>query len=396
MRSQRSTIFNAPAAIASNNDSDEDHSSPTLSRRKSDAGNKTISRPTSRASRKRSDSTATRKRADSNGAPETPKADRASKRISVTGWASSAMNSVTGRGKKDRDNFATLTNDDEDDPETNITNSPRPPSSRSFSRKSPISKAKELINGSPRTPNLILKPPSQHERKLVRALHDFTGSSDELTFKAGDEITVIQEVLDDWWLGALSDGRKGLFPATYTETVLQSSSSYQSSVQSFEDDVYRSTASEDSDNDIGNLLRGRAMDTSHPSSARFGYGFDAESITSTVPEDEEETRLVQIKIIEEDVFHKPRPTSPQPLPPSITSSRSAPDVKRAPPIPPPRRSTTALAAPPLPSRNPIRNQSQTNSPIPPTSAYLTPSSSVNSVREQDVSPFDSLLDVSST
>ena len=340
-------------------------------------GNKAVSRPTSRASRKRSDSNATRKRADSNGTPETPKADKASKRMSVAGWASSAMNSVTGRGKKDRDNFASLQTDDEDDPETIITSS-RPPSSRSFSRKSPISKA---TGGSPRTINQ--KPPFYHERKLVRALHDFTGSSDELTFKAGDEITVIQEVLDDWWLGALSDGRKGLFPATYTESILHSSSSYQSSVHSSEDDFHHNAAGESGNNNFGNRLKGRAM-----------YGFDAESVTSTVPEDEEETHLVPIKVIEEDVFHKPRSSSPPLLPPPILNNRSTLDNKRAPPVPPPRRLTNAPTAPPLPCRNPVRNQSQTNSPITSTLTYLTPSSSVSSVREPDVSPFDSLLDVS--
>jgi hypothetical protein len=239
-----------------------------------------------------------------------------------------------------------------------------------------------------------MKPPSQHERKLVRAKHNFTGSSDELTFKVGDEITVIHEVLDDWWLGALSDGRKGLFPATYTETISLSSSSYQGSLQS-SDDLHRSTVGEDSEDDIGNLLKGRVMGTGHPSSGRLGYGFDAESITSTVPEDEEETRLVPIKVIEDEVFYTPRSSSPQPLPPSISGSRSTSDLKRTPPLPPPRRQTNPPTAPPLPCRKPVKNQSQTNSPSPAASAYLTPSSSVNSVPRLDVSPFDSLLDVSS-
>ncbi|KAJ7485735.1 hypothetical protein FB451DRAFT_1392460 [Mycena latifolia] len=35
-------------------------------------------------------------------------------------------------------------------------------------------------------PARILKPPSQAQRKVVRALYDFSGSSDELAFKAGD------------------------------------------------------------------------------------------------------------------------------------------------------------------------------------------------------------------
>ncbi|KAG1773382.1 hypothetical protein EV702DRAFT_1130755 [Suillus placidus] len=397
--SKGSMISHASSAVASSNGSDEHHSPPIPTRRKSDAGNRTISRPSSRASRKRSDSNATRKRSDSDvtsGAPETPKTDKTGKKMNVTGWASSAMSSMTGRGKKDRDNFATLTNGD--DPETDITDSPRPPSSRSFSRKSPSSKAIELLNGSPKMQTQIMKPPSQYARKLVRALHDFTGSSDELTFKAGDEITVIHEVLDDWWLGVLSNGRKGLFPSTYTETISLSSSSYRGSAQSSEDDLHHTAASEDSEDDIGYLLGGRVMDT-NPPSARFGHGFDTESVTSTVPEDEEESRLVTAKIEEEDVYYNPRYASPQPLPPSISSSRPTSDasfaIKRAPPPLPSRRPTNA-AAPPLPSRNSIKPQSQSNSPRPLTSAYLTPSPSASSVQGPNVSPFDSLLDVSST
>ncbi|KAG1853156.1 hypothetical protein DFJ58DRAFT_914251 [Suillus subalutaceus] len=379
--SKASVISHASGAVASSDGSDEHHSSPISTRRKSDAGNRTISRPSSRASLM-----------SHLVPPETPKADKSGKMMNVTGWASSAMSSMTGRGKKDRDNFATLTNDD--DPETDITDSPRPPSSRSFSRKSPSSKAKELLNGSPKMPTQIMKPPSQYARKLVRALHDFTGSSDELTFKAGDEIIVIHEVLDDWWLGVLSNGRKGLFPSTYTE-IISLSSSYRSSAQSSEDD--HTAASEDSEDDIGYLLGGRVMDTSHLST-RFGHGFDTESVTSTVPEDEEESRLVTAKIAEEDVYYNPRRTSPQLLPPSISSSRSTSDtgfaIKRAPPPLPSRRPTNP-AAPPLPSRNSTRTQSQSNSPRPLTSAYLTPSPSASNVQGPNVSPFDSLLDVSS-
>lgn len=396
--SKGSTTSHASGVLASSNGSDEHHSPPIPTRRKSDAGNGTISRPSSRASRKRSDSNVTRKRSDSDvtsGAPETPKADKAGKKMNVTGWASSAMSSMTGRGKKDRDNFATLTNGD--DPEINITDSPRPPSSRSFSRKSSSSKAEGLLNGSPKLPAQIMKPPSQYARKLVRALHDFTGSSDELTFKAGDEITVIHEVLDDWWLGVLSNGRKGLFPSTYTENISLSSSSYPGSAQSSEDNLHHTVASEDSEDDIGYLLGGRIMDTSHPS-ARFGHGFDTESVTSTVPEDEEESRLVTAKIIEEEVYYNPRRASPELLPPSISSSRATSDtsfaIKRAPP-PLPSRRPTNVAAPPLPSRNPIKPQSQSNSPRPLESAYLTPSLAANSVQGSNVSPFDSLLDVSS-
>jgi hypothetical protein len=47
------------------------------------------------------------------------------------------------------------------------------------------------------------------------ALHDHTAvESDELTFRAGEEIHVVYDV-EGWYLGRTSDGRKGIFPANY-------------------------------------------------------------------------------------------------------------------------------------------------------------------------------------
>jgi hypothetical protein len=64
-----------------------------------------------------------------------------------------------------------------------------------------------------------MKPQSmQGRKKVVRAVYDFNGSSDELSFKAGTEIVVLNEVLDDWWIGEV-DGRTGMFPISYTEAV---------------------------------------------------------------------------------------------------------------------------------------------------------------------------------
>jgi hypothetical protein len=44
------------------------------------------------------------------------------------------------------------------------------------------------------------------------ALFDYDGEDGELSFKAGDQITVLKKV-GEWWFGEL-DGRKGLFPAS--------------------------------------------------------------------------------------------------------------------------------------------------------------------------------------
>ncbi|KAH7924417.1 BAR-domain-containing protein [Leucogyrophana mollusca] len=392
LRSKRSTLSTSSTAAASSIDSDEEPAPKQQSRRKSDAESKSTSRPASRASRKRSDSNVTA------SASEAAKIDK-SKRMSVTGWASGAVSTITGRGKKDRDNFAALSNDDDGQETTKILDSPRPPSSRSISKKSPSIKSKDIGNdSSPKVPTQILKPPSLQDKKVVRALYDFSGSSDELSFRAGDEITVISEVLDDWWLGVLDGGRKGLFPLTYTEVITKSpgqTSLRQSgrgghSSQSSEDDLHHPGFShDDSDDDVEQLLRGRPLTSGHSLS---GYGFDTESITSTVAEEEEEARLMPAKPADDEFVHRPpRSTSPQVLLPSITSKRSNPEIatKRPPPPPPPRRSTNTLAAPPLPERT---RRSQSNSPLPKPSS--TPASSFSSTQGPDVSPFDSLMDVS--
>ncbi|KIO26365.1 hypothetical protein M407DRAFT_7859 [Tulasnella calospora MUT 4182] len=50
------------------------------------------------------------------------------------------------------------------------------------------------------------------QKKLVRALYDYSGGGDELGFKTGDEIILLSEVSDGWWEGEL-DGRKAREPS---------------------------------------------------------------------------------------------------------------------------------------------------------------------------------------
>lgn len=61
------------------------------------------SRPASRASRKRE---------DSSGGEGT--GGKSSMRLSVAGWASSAVSSIAGRGKRDKESFTTLTDEEEE------------------------------------------------------------------------------------------------------------------------------------------------------------------------------------------------------------------------------------------------------------------------------------------
>ncbi|KAH0604752.1 uncharacterized protein H6S33_006420 [Morchella sextelata] len=70
-------------------------------------------------------------------------------------------------------------------------------------------------------------PPPPKKKKIglgqtwVRALYDFDGQdTGDLSFREGEKILVVRktESVDDWWEGELN-GRKGQFPANYTEIV---------------------------------------------------------------------------------------------------------------------------------------------------------------------------------
>lgn len=163
-----------------------------------------------------------RKRSDSTGSAVEREREKERKRKSVGGWTSSL------RGKKDTFNNLKDSDDDDDEDEHDHTTGPeRSTSSLStgfglgsvLGSKSNKSKSN---NSSPIVPGRMLKfpgsGPEKDKRKVVRALQDFTGSVDELSFKAGDEIFVVNEVLEGWWMGELA-GVKGLFPTGHVEVV---------------------------------------------------------------------------------------------------------------------------------------------------------------------------------
>jgi hypothetical protein len=59
--------------------------------------------------------------------------------------------------------------------------------------------------------------PGSVQRPSLRALYDFKGNGiDELSFKAGDVIFVVQEEREGWYQGELN-GKRGFLPATYVE-----------------------------------------------------------------------------------------------------------------------------------------------------------------------------------
>lgn len=63
--------------------------------------------------------------------------------------------------------------------------------------------------------------PSPPSRDTVKALwaFDAAGGPDELRFSVDEVIEVLDRSDKDWWRGKTKDGREGLFPANYVETV---------------------------------------------------------------------------------------------------------------------------------------------------------------------------------
>ncbi|GBE87306.1 hypothetical protein SCP_1005540 [Sparassis crispa] len=401
----------------------------SLSRRKSQASSRAPSRAQSRASRKRSDSTATaaseKDRDKTDKEKEKEKADKAPRKMSVAGWASSAMSSVTALGKKDKDKdaFAALHDD------AGVGHHPGDEDYADVKRSTGMyAKSKSA----PATPSLSPKgvtrmPASQSmyassrwnaaPRKVAVALYDFAaGSSDELTFRTGDQIVVVNEVLDGWWMGELG-GKRGLFPRTYTEVINPPSLSVSSrpplpqrppvisrfgantpSTLSLDsDDPKRGTEHVGTEEFVTSDVDDEHLfgDHNYAGVSSPLYGAFNHDGASSGGEDDEEEHLMPIRRSKDDDDSDTWQTSTSYLPPGRISEiavKAAP-AKKPPPPPPPRRSATASpSVPPVPSRHgTIRSKSSQGSSVSLVALANTPTNSVGMARMTH-SPFDSPRD----
>lgn len=325
------------------------------------------------------------------------KSDKASRRKSVAGWASNAVSSVTGRGKKDKETFAALRDMDGEDSgedEREYTGSRPASAMSSSSRKSQQHrKSKSAVYSSSASPRPSIRERKsgrdmydsngKGDHKVVVALHDFAaGSTDELSFKAGDHITVLSEVLDGWWMGEV-DGKRGLFPSTYTEVAkpalpqrpsartlayatpssLDSSSPRSSLLGNPKPKIHEDMASDSEDHPFGDHLNVASYDDNNTSLRSPGIGqFWPDSASSGDDDDQEQlVRTLRRSFDDEPVSVSHIPHSPLVPPRRATTSET---IKKPPPPPPPPRRSPNIAAtspssslslsnpPPIPSRPP--------------------------------------------
>jgi len=223
-------------------------------------------------------------------------------------------------------------------------------------------------------------------------LYDFSGSSDELSFKAGSNILVLHEVLDDWSMGEL-DGQRGLFPTSYTEVVgskppvpershkngtANHNLAVPSVIRTKEDDSDQERYIT-SDADDEQILRATPM-TVNRSPVFYASFNDSASFTDSVADDEETQPLPIPQLVpfpdeggnwfSDQQQHQDTPTKPPPpsrrsilrsLDPanqplinrSVSENPEAmSQIKKIPPPPPPRRtmSHNPSFGPPIPER----------------------------------------------
>ncbi|KAL5520232.1 hypothetical protein ACEPAG_9445 [Sanghuangporus baumii] len=299
----------------------------------------------------------------------------------VANWVGDAVSSVMSRNKSrnpDVVNFAELRDGEE---------------RTSRMRKSSM-KSLRSANGRSRSRT---RDNPKNTRKIVKAIYDFSGSGDELSFKTGEEIVVVSEVLDDWWLGE-TGGRKGIFPRNYVALVkvvdapapMKSKNPSMTSILGFvrsgklspEDVESRRTLVEPSESELSITDDERdadSIDDWQPSSSDDRHNTQPSGLVVSAPSGEEaaaDTFRSREPTVREDEFNKKLSVTLENLnlrseqdlqrthSPMIDIQPSSSPIKRMPPPPPPRRinsNVSALAPPPLPYRHVAPGRTQSSS-----------------------------------
>jgi hypothetical protein len=267
--------------------------------------------------------------------------EKSTRRMSVAGWASAVAGLSIGRQKE---KFSELNDDDTsfqsdnggDQDKAKRSNNkdglsktpPLPVKPKSRSKSNSLTGS--LGSSFSSSPARILRPLALQGKKVVRAVKDFSGSADELTFKVGDEIVVVNEVVDDWWMGSL-DGRQGLFPTSFVEAIDSRERKVFGDVSSDDDSLHIAQGSlkgdESETSEIDDFHFRRPLDINNETVIFFGH-----SQMSSTGADEGP-----------NVIPPPPMLSVRSQSNPVNVGNGSSTVKRTrPPPPPPRRSTPNL------------------------------------------------------
>ncbi|RLV91625.1 Class E vacuolar protein-sorting machinery protein HSE1 [Spathaspora sp. JA1] len=97
-----------------------------------------------------------------------------------------------------------------------------------YEREQTMKKISSSDKPLPEDPKPNQSPPNETQTiatvSKVRALYDLISyEEDELSFRKGDVITVIESVYRDWWRGSLPNGKIGIFPLNYVTPIINKS-----------------------------------------------------------------------------------------------------------------------------------------------------------------------------
>lgn len=333
----------------------------------------TSSRPSSRLSRRRTNSSAASVEKSKSSS------DEKGRRLSLSTWTPSIVATMSSRGKKNKDKEAFSALSDEPDGEAHGDAKPQAaPRSRSFSltrKMSKKKKSKENVATPPLDVASRLEPPVLTEKRTVTAVYDFEGSQDELSFKAGTDIKVLNMVVDGWYMGEV-DGKKGLFPTTHVAGRSPSLS------PSIPHRPYRADGDEHEDEHLTSDLEeefGHQLPLTHDRSPFYAGFNDVASVTSDRQEDSDAHPIVPqvARRFSDDFDDRAQPATTPKVRNSLLHREDGGDIATVPllrsqsdgppsPSVPTQTLTPRKMPPPPPPRRPSANAHGSRSPaIPP-------------------------------
>jgi hypothetical protein len=201
---------------ASESDEERGRDEGTIRRKASRKGSSFSLPGRKQSSRHRADSTATERGDDGERSGKEGDKDKKDKRRSL-GWTMS-----WGKSGKGKDKLKDSDDEDSDDDAKSHRSARSTRSNGAAVTKSPKIKSSAAPSLPRKTSGRMregtLTAPASGSRRAV-ALYDYTGTAeDELSFSQGQELSVINQLSDDWWLGSFG-GRQGLFPVSYVRVL---------------------------------------------------------------------------------------------------------------------------------------------------------------------------------